>query len=104
MNSIQLESNEQGVVLPVKARAGANANRIVGFHDGALKVTVTQVAEKGKANRAIIKLLAKGLPVAPSNMSLVAGSTQANKRFVVAGVSVAQVETALQTHLNPPKH
>ena len=49
---IRLVTNSSGVVLPVKAQAGARRNAITGEHDGALKVAVSQVPEKGKANAA----------------------------------------------------
>ena len=58
---IELVSTEQGVVLPIKALPGTPKTEIRGSHDGRLKVAVTQVVEKGRANQAVIALLSKRL-------------------------------------------
>ena len=50
-----------------------------------LAVRVRAVPEGGKANAALIRLLAKQLDVAPGAVSLVAGARQRRKRVVVAG-------------------
>ena len=47
---IELTEHSEGVVLPVRAQAGASKNGIRGEQNGMLKVSVTQIAEKGKAN------------------------------------------------------
>ena len=58
---IELTEHPEGVVLPVRAQAGASKNGIRGEQNGMLKVSVTQVAEKGKANKALAETIAKGL-------------------------------------------
>ncbi|MCA9199783.1 MAG: DUF167 domain-containing protein, partial [Planctomycetales bacterium] len=63
---IRLESHPQGILLSVKAQPGSRQDAIKGWQDGALKVAVTQVAEKGKANRAIMQVLAKQLKLRKS--------------------------------------
>jgi len=55
---IDLQSTDDGVLLPVKAQAGARQNRSRGVHANSPRVAVTQVAEKGRANKAIVALLA----------------------------------------------
>lgn len=58
---IALEPRADGVVLPVRAPPGSRNSEIRGEVDGTLRVAVTQVAEQGKANKALIKLLSKQL-------------------------------------------
>ena len=70
---IRLSTSEQGVLLPVKATAGSRRNGIQGEHDGRLKVHVTQVAERGRANKAIVTVLAKQLKIPKSAIQLVSG-------------------------------
>jgi hypothetical protein len=84
---IAIEPHPQGAVLPVRARAGARRNEIGGEQNGALKVSVTQVAEKGKANKAILALLARGLDLKKSQLELIAGETSREKRFLVREIS-----------------
>ena len=53
--------------------------------DGALKVKVAAVPEKGKANAAAVALLAKALGVPKSAIRLVAGETARSKVVEIAG-------------------
>lgn len=85
-----IDVHEQGCVVPVRAVPGAKSNGIIGVHQGALRVTVTQVAEKGKANQAILKVLAKGLGLKKSQLSLVSGETSRAKQIVVRDVTPEQ--------------
>ena len=70
----------------MRAQAGARDNAIRGQQDGALKVAVTQIAEKGKANKAIIDVLCKSLSLKRSQVSLIAGETSSQKRFLIRGL------------------
>jgi uncharacterized protein (TIGR00251 family) len=84
---IELTDHSEGVVLPVRAQPGASKAGLRGEHRGALKVAVTQVAEKGKANEAVIETLAKELVLKRSQIELIAGSLQRDKRFLIRGIS-----------------
>src|SRR5262245_14234654 len=84
---IELLPHAEGVVLPVKAQPGGCKNGVRGVQKGALKISVTQVAEKGKANAALIDVLAKQLQLKRSQIELIAGETQSQKRFLIRGVS-----------------
>ena len=88
---IQLEPATDGVLLPVRAHAGAKSSALRGAQNGSLKVSVTQVAEKGKANKAIVVVLAKALNLRKSQVELVAGATVSQKRFLIRGVTVNQL-------------
>ncbi len=48
---------------------------------GQLKISVTTVPEGGKATRAVTKLLARALGVAPSRLTLLRGATSRDKVF-----------------------
>jgi len=96
---IALEPHAEGVILPVRAQPGARRNEIRGEHEGALKVSVTQAAEKGKANKAIVALLAKTLSLRKSQIELVSGETSHHKRFLVRGMTPEQLQERLKLHL-----
>ena len=89
---IQLEPAPDGVLLPVRAHPGAKSSAVRGAQDGLLKISVTQVAEKGKANKAIVAVLAKALNLRKSQVELVAGATASQKRFLIRGVTVKQLQ------------
>jgi uncharacterized protein YggU (UPF0235/DUF167 family) len=52
---------------------------------------VTQVAEKGKANKALVEVLAKALGLRKSQIELISGSTGSHKRFLVRDVTAEQL-------------
>ena len=56
---------------------------------------MTQVAEKGKANKALVDLLCKSLSLKRSQVELITGETAAQKRFLVRGVSVEELAERL---------
>ncbi len=98
---IELQSTTEGIILPVHAQPGARKNGITGVHAGRLKVAVTQAPEKGKANQALVKLLAELLGIKRSQITLVAGETSSQKKFLITGVDPATLERKL-CNLSPP--
>jgi uncharacterized protein len=96
---IQLDQTADGVVLPVQAQPRARKSAIIGIHAGRLKVAVTQAPEKGKANTAIIKVLAAELSLKRSQLSLLSGPTSAQKKFLVSGVTADDLEARINSVL-----
>lgn len=92
-----LADHAQGVILTVQAHAGARRNQLQRGPHGALRVSVTQVPEKGKANKAIITLLAQELGLRKSQIELVGGETSPQKRFLLRGLTVAELAARLST-------
>ncbi|MAG93898.1 MAG: hypothetical protein CMJ48_09135 [Planctomycetaceae bacterium] len=97
---LNLEATQAGAVLPVRAQPKARKNGVTGTHDGRLRVAVTQAPEKGKANAAIVKLLAKQLKLKASQVSLVAGETSPRKKFLIEGVSLEAVRKRVEELLS----
>jgi uncharacterized protein len=93
---IELADHPEGIVLPVRAQPGARKNAIRGEQNGMLKVSVTQVAEKGKANEALVEVLAKGLMLKRSQIELIAGQAQPQKRFLVRGVTREELTVRIE--------
>lgn len=73
-----------GTRLRLRVHPKARRDAIVGVHAGALKVCVTAAPEKGKANDAVVKLLAKALGLPKGAVEVVAGETSQDKTVVVA--------------------
>ena len=78
---------------------GAGRSEIVGRHGDALKVRVAAPPEDGKANRAVVDLLAKALLIRSSEITLVAGTRGHSKRLRVAAGTGAEVEDRLRAFL-----
>ena len=94
---IELTEHPEGVVLPVRAQAGASKNGIRGEQNGMLKVSVTQIAEKGKANKALAESIANGLGLKKSQVELLTGETQSQKKFLIRNISREDLERRLAT-------
>ena len=90
--TIALAQTELAVILPVQARPGAKQNGITGEHNGSLKVSVTQAPEKGKANEALIRVLAKQLGLKKSQITLVSGQTSMRKKFRLTGTDSQTIQ------------
>ena len=93
---IELQADARGVIVPVRAHAGARRNAILGVRQGMLRVAVTAAPEKGNANRAIIDLLSEALGVPKSTIELVSGETSPQKRFLILDANVEKIRQALQ--------
>jgi uncharacterized protein (TIGR00251 family) len=96
---VAMEEHARGVVIPVRVRAGARRTGIAGDHDGALRVDVTAVPEKGKANNAVGEVLAKTFGVAKSSVELVSGGASSQKRFLIFGLDLETARTRLSDQL-----
>ena len=84
---IELTDHLEGLLIPVRAQPGARGSGIRGEHAGMLKLSVTQVAEKGKANKALAEALAAALGLKRSQVELESGETQREKKFLVRGIA-----------------
>ncbi|WP_158047575.1 DUF167 domain-containing protein [Skermanella pratensis] len=65
--------------------ASSSGTGQAGREQAVLKVMVTAVPESGRANEALVRLLAKEWKVARSSITLVAGAADRNKILHVAG-------------------
>lgn len=83
---IDLEQSRDGVLMPVRVQPGAGCSGIAGCHDGRLKVAVAEAPEKGKANTALLKVLAKSLGLPRSRLALVRGERSRKKLLLVGGI------------------
>jgi uncharacterized protein len=77
--------------LSVKVIPGASQNKIAGWIGDALKIRVQAPPEKGKANAAVISLLADFLNIPEKRLSICAGHGSQNKVVEVQGVSDAEL-------------
>ena len=96
---MMIDKHPDGVIFQVQAHAGAKRNEISDLKEGILKVSVAQAPEKGKANKAIIAVLGKGLSLKKSQFDIIAGETSRKKRVLVRGVSPQELAQRVQIAL-----
>jgi uncharacterized protein (TIGR00251 family) len=86
IGELKLTLTKSGILLPVRAKPNSRKNEIRGVVDGALSVAVSAIAEKGKANRAIVELLADQLGIPKSRIQLTGGESSSRKKFLIKGI------------------
>lgn len=94
-DSVELQQRQTGIALPVRVQPRARKNAVVGTHAGCLKVAVTQAPEKGKANEAIVKVLADGLHIRKQQITLIGGATSRQKTFLISGIDLGELKNRL---------
>jgi uncharacterized protein (TIGR00251 family) len=92
---IAITEHAEGCILPVHAQPGARKAGIVGEHAGALKVAVTAPPEDGRANKALVELLAKKLGLKRSQVTLLSGQTSREKQFFIEGVRKKELQNCV---------
>jgi uncharacterized protein len=82
-----------GIALRLKVAPRARHDRIEGTVPGpdgpVLKVSVTAAPERGRANAAVIALIARELRIPKTSISVVAGETGRSKTLKIAGEPAA---------------
>lgn len=86
-----IEQKQNGVNLRVKVVPNANKNAVAGLLGDDLKVRVQSPPEDGKANKELIKFLAKKLGVSKSKIAIAKGATRRNKAIAVRGLKRNEV-------------
>jgi hypothetical protein len=92
---IALTPHERGTVLPVRAHPGAKKDAILGERAGALRVAVSAAPERGKANAAIQAVLAEALGCKASQVGLLSGETNREKRFLILDLAPDELRERL---------
>lgn len=69
------------VVLSVHVQPGARTTSVVGRHGDALKIRVAAPAMGGRANEAVLSLVAKEFDLAEGDVELVAGASSRRKQL-----------------------
>ncbi|MGL4463447.1 MAG: DUF167 domain-containing protein [Planctomycetia bacterium] len=83
------------MVFRLKVRPGGRRNAVAGVRAGALKVSVTAAPEKGKANEAVLALLAEVLELPQRRLAIVRGETSPDKWVAVDGVDAPTLTARL---------
>src|SRR5256885_1609477 len=88
-------SGEDAVVLRLHVQPGAGRTAVVGRHGDALKVRVAAPPEGGRANQAVLELVAETLGVKATQVELAGGGASRSKRGKVSGGDPGDVHRLL---------
>ena len=81
--------------LRIRVRARASRNHVDVSAEGEVRVSVTAAPESGKANDAVIALLAKTLGVGRRSITLVKGHTARDKVLHIEGLETDEARARL---------
>lgn len=81
--------------LSVKVVPGASRTEIAGWLGESLKIRVAAPPEGGKANQAVLAILAEILSVQLSQMEIISGQTQPRKVIAIEGLEADDMEKCL---------
>ncbi len=85
---------------PVKVHPKASRDQVVGYRDGVLQLRVTAPPDKGRANAAVVALLADALGVAKSRVRIVRGQSSRDKVLTVESLTPEYVRGILETEVD----
>ena len=83
------------VRLSVRLTPRASREEIAGFEGETLRVRVTAPPVEGRANRALVRLLAKRLGLPRGAVRVVAGQTSRSKVVAIDGLDAAELRRRL---------
>jgi uncharacterized protein len=100
--------HNDGVILSVRLTPKSSKNALIGLRatadDGLVcAIKVTAPPDKGKANAALLKLIAKSLHLPAGKVVLHSGHTSRHKEVLVHGETVA-IMAAINTWLESTEH
>jgi uncharacterized protein (TIGR00251 family) len=87
------------VLLSLHVQPKASKSRVVGLHDGCLKVAVAAPPIEGRANKQVVKLVAGMLGIAAHHVTVKTGTLSRKKLLVVKALSAAEVRAVIEKTL-----
>ncbi len=82
---------------PIRVQPKSSRDQVVGYRDGVLQLRVTAPPDKGRANAAVVALLADALGVAKSRVRIVRGQSSRDKVLTVESLTPEDVRGILET-------
>lgn len=96
-----LTEQATGLALLLHCQPGAKVSRVMGEHDGRLKIALNAPALENRANEVLVAWLAQRLSVPRRQVQLVSGQTSRKKRVLVEGVCLQSAREALAARESP---
>ena len=82
---IWLKQTPTGIVLNIHCQPGAKVSKVVGLHDGYLKISLQAPALENKANEMLIVWLSKQLRIPQKQIRFLSGQNSRQKRLEIWG-------------------
>ena len=97
MTPIWLKQTPTGITLNLHCQPGAKVTKVVGLHDGCLKISLQAPALENKANELLLAWLSKQLKIPQKQIQFVSGQNSRKKRIEIWGsITPEQITQILQ--------
>lgn len=87
-------------MIRVRAMPRSGRSGIAGLRGDALLVRVAAAPVEGAANEELVAVLAKALGLHRRQLTVIAGERARDKRVLIEGIALAEIETRLSNILN----
>ena len=91
---------EPGITLKVRVQPKASRTQVVGYQGDTLRLRVNAAPQDGKANEAVVSLLAETLGVPKNRVQIVRGHSSRDKLVVVESLTPAEARRRLNSRFN----
>ncbi len=85
-----------GIVIPVRVQPNSSQEKVIGEYSGQLKVAVNAPPDKGRANKAIVKVLAKWIKIKDADIYLLHGEKSKDKEVFVKNITEKDIYKLLK--------
>jgi uncharacterized protein (TIGR00251 family) len=97
MTPIWINQTPNGITLNLHCQPGAKLTKVVGLHDGCLKISLQAPALENKANEYLLGWLSKQLKIPQKQIQFISGQNNRKKRIEIWGaISLEQIVAALK--------
>jgi uncharacterized protein len=103
LSPLQVRERPGGVVISVRVQPKASRDELTGIRDGALWVKVSAPPVAGKANAAVVDLLATKLGIPRGSVALTGGARSHTKTIQISGIAPGDLEIAVEAALTQGK-
>ncbi len=79
------------MIIEVKLKPKAKNSEILGFKNGVLQIRVKDPPIEGRANKALVRLLAKRLKIAKSCIKIKSGETSKIKKLIIECIEEKEI-------------
>ena len=99
LSGLRIEPRKDLLCVRIRVQPRSSRNQVVGVHDGALKIALTAPPVEDRANRDLVRFLARLVGVSRSRVHLVSGHKSRLKTIGFEAISEQKIREQLVLHL-----
>lgn len=96
---LELKKTADGVLINVVSQPRSKRTRVVDFHNGAVKIAVSEPLQAGRANEVILRLLSEILKTPLRSLKLVSGPQYRKKTVLIENGDLESIRKLLESSI-----